>query len=144
MEKGLGRVWGRIAALKKLLGMLPLQRKSLGSETVYRTGSETENGGEDTPERVTGLLSEAATLLKALKPVAEAVKIKRVNAPDGPTSLLDGGETNALRRGTPQELTDADPVVVELAHGSVELKQHALTGTILTEHAVEPIVPLGD
>ena len=28
-----------------------------------------------------------------------------------------------MRRGTPQELTDADPVVVELAHGSVELKQ---------------------
>ena len=55
---------------------------------------------------------------------------------------MDGGATNALRRGTPQELADADSVVVELAHGSVELKQHALTGTILTEHAVEPIVPL--
>ena len=51
-------------------------------------------------------------------------------------------KTNALRRGTPQELADADPVLVELAHGSVELSQHALTGTILIEHAVEPIVPL--
>ena len=87
-------------------------------------------------------MSEATTLLKTLKPVAKAVKIKRVNAPDGPTGLLDGGATNALRRGTPKELAEADPVVVELAHGSVELKQHALTGTILTEHAVEPIVPL--
>ena len=53
-----------------------------------------------------------------------------------------GEKTNALRRGTPQELADADPVLVELAHGSVELSQHALTGTILIEHAVEPIVPL--
>ena len=99
-------------------------------------------GGEATPERVTGLLSEATTLLKTLKPAAKAVKIKRVNAPDGPAGLLNGGGTNALRRGTLQELAGADPVVVELAHGSVELKQHVLTGTILTEHAVEPVVPL--
>ena len=65
-------------------------------------------------------MSEATTRLKTLKPAA----------PDGPTG------------GTPQELADADPVLVELAHGSVELSQHALTGTILIEHAVEPIVPL--
>ena len=56
--------------------------------------------------------------------------------------MLDGGATNALRRGSPKELAESDDVLVELAHGSVELKQHPLTGTILTEHAVEPIVPL--
>ena len=32
--------------------------------------------------------------------------------------------------------------MVELAHGSVELKQHPITGTILTDRVVEPIVPL--
>ena len=87
-------------------------------------------------------MNEATTLLKTLKPAAKAVKIKRVNAPDGPAGLLNWGGTNALRRGTLQELAGADPVVVELAHGSVELKQHVLTGAILTEHAVEPVVPL--
>ena len=56
--------------------------------------------------------------------------------------MLDGGATNALRRGSPKELAESDDVLVELAHGSVELKQRPLTGTILTEHAVEPIVPL--
>ena len=137
-----GKGSGEHSSPEKTTGDVAAAEKPLGSETAYRTGPETGDGGESTPERVTGLLSEATTLLKTLKPVAKAVKIKRVNAPDGPTGLLDGGATNALRRGTPKELAEADPVVVELAHGSVELKQHALTGTILTEHAVEPIVPL--
>ena len=56
--------------------------------------------------------------------------------------MLDGGATHALRRGTPQELELGETVEVELAHGSIELKQHPITGTILTDHAVEPIVPL--
>ena len=69
-----------------------------------------------------------------LKPAAKAVKVKRVLPSQGPTGLLDGGATNALRRGSPKELAESDDVLVELAHGSVELKQHPLTGTILTEH----------
>ena len=137
-----GRSLGENSNPGKTTGDVAAVEKSLGSETVSRAGPETGKGGEATPERVTGLLNEATTLLKTLKPAAKAVKIKRVNAPDGPAGLLHGGGTNALRRGTLQELAGADPVVVELAHGSVELKQHVLTGTILTEHAVEPVVPL--
>ena len=111
----------------------------LGHETSKRAdGSET--GGN--PENVSGILTGASTLLKTLKPCTKAVKVKRVMPSDGPTGLLDGGATNALRRGTPQELEASETVLVELAHGSVELKQHPLTGTILAEKAVEPIVPL--
>ena len=45
--------------------------------------------------------------------------------------------------GEPHKRLEASEVVlVELAHGSVELKQHTLTETILSEKAVEPIVPL--
>ena len=91
---------------------------------------------------MSGILTDASTLLKTLKPCTKAVKVKRVMPSDGPTGLLDGGATNALRRGTPQELEASETVLVELAHGSVELKQHPLTGTILAEKAVEPIVPL--
>ena len=110
----------------------------LGSETAYRpSAGETEN-----LEKVSNLVGEVQTLLKTLKPVARAVKGKRALPSDGPTGLLDGGATNALRRESPKELAESDDVLVELAHGSVELKQHPLTGTILTEHAVEPIVPL--
>ena len=88
------------------------------------------------------LLSEATSLLKSLKPQTKAIRLKRVGQVDGPTGLLDGGATHALRRGDPQELATSESVLVELAHGSIELKQHPLTGTILTDHAVEPIVPL--
>ena len=101
-----------------------------------------ENGNETSREEVDGLLSEATSLLKSLKPKTKAIRLKRVGQVDGPTGLLDGGATHALRRGDPQELATSESVLVELAHGSIELKQHPLTGTILTDHAVEPIVPL--
>ena len=131
----LKRMWGkarvRRTALRKLLLLLQ-------SETAHRpSAGETEN-----PEKVSNLVGEVQALLKTLKPVAKAVKVKRVLPSEGPTGLLDGGATNALRRGSPKELAESNDVLVELAHGSVELKQHPLTGTILTEHAVEPIVPL--
>ena len=50
--------------------------------------------GEATPERVTGLLSEATTRLKTLKPAA----------PDGPTGLLDGGENKCFEKGNPSRI----------------------------------------
>ena len=72
----------------------------------------------------------------------KAVKIKRIDHDSMGTGLLDGGATNPLRRGSPQELAESEVVLVELAHGTVELRQHPLTGCILTEKHVEPIVPL--
>ena len=72
----------------------------------------------------------------------KSVKVKRVSPLEGPTGLLDGGATHPLRRGTPQELSVAEDVVVELAHGSITLKQHPITGTIFSDRAIEPIVPL--
>ena len=112
------------------------------------TSSSTDQTGDGTvgqpltSEKVDGLLTEATSLLKSLTPEVKAVKLKRVVTPEGATGLLDEGATNALRRGTPQELAESETVVVELAHGSVKLKQHPITGTILTDHVVEPIVPL--
>ena len=109
------------------------------------TGQKDEKT-EETPgvgnDKVTGLIDEATALLKSINPRVKVVNIKRMVNGEGPTGLLDGGATHALRRGTPQELETSDPVEVELAHGSIELRQHPITGTILTDHAVEPIVPL--
>ncbi len=109
------------------------------SDDHGNAGSGGDKGNENGVE---GLVNEATSLLKSLKPQTKAVRIKRVIPTEGPTGLLDGGATHALRRGNPQELANSEKVLVELAHGSVELKQHPLTGTILTDHAVEPIVPL--
>ena len=118
------------------------ENKGNGENQGSNQIGETNRGEKPNTDEVSGLLSEAATLLKTLKPVTKAVKIKRVIPLEGPTGLLDGGATNALRRGTPQELESSDQVTVELAHGFIQLKQHPLTGTILTDHQVEPIVPL--
>ena len=118
------------------------ENKGNGENQGSNQIGETNRGEKPNTDEVSGLLSEAATLLKTLKPVTKAVRIKRVIPLEGPTGLLDGGATNALRRGTPQELESSDQVTVELAHGSIQLKQHPLTGTILTDHQVEPIVPL--
>ena len=52
------------------------------------------------------------------------------------------GQQMLYVEGLQKNWQECDVVLVELAHGSVELKQDPLTGTILTEHAVEPIVPL--
>ena len=105
-------------------------------------GETSGSGNGDSNERVTGLIDEATALLKSINPRVKMVNVKRMGTVERPTGLLDGGATHALRRGTPQELELSDPVEVELAHGSIELRQHPITGTIFTDHAVEPIVPL--
>ena len=102
--------------------------------------------GLEGSDQVDGLITEATTLLKSLAPTTspnvKSVKVKRVSPLEGPTGLLDGRATHPLRRGTPQELSVAEDVVVELAHGSITLKQHPITGTIFSDRAIEPIVPL--
>ena len=62
--------------------------------------------------------------------------------PDLKVGLLDGGATHPLRTGLPGELEKAELVPVDLAHGRASLKQDPVTGTILVEAGIEPIVPV--
>ena len=57
-------------------------------------------------------------------------------------ALLDGGATHALRRGSAEELANAEPVQVELAHGSTMLWKRKGSMTLLSREEVEPIIPL--
>ena len=134
--KGSGKTESNVGESGNQLG---LNRES---DDRKSQGSGGDKGNENGQDNVEGLISEATSLLKSLTPQTKAIRLKRVVPTEGPTGLLDGGATHALRRGNPQELANSETVLVELAHGSVELKQHPLTGTILTDHAVEPIVPL--
>ena len=105
------------------------------------SGSAERNGGETVQE----LLSEATALLKSMKtanPKIKALVLKKLGDGLSRTGLLDGGATHPLRRGTPEELAVAEPITVEVAMGSVQLKQHPVTNCILTSTPVEPIVPL--
>ena len=89
--------------------------------------------------------------MKSLRPVMKAVHFKEVlrkaNTETVQTGLLDGGATNALGRGSREEISRAELVTVELvtvelASGTTQLYQDMITGTLLTTSAVEPIVPL--
>ena len=59
-----------------------------------------------------------------------------------PTGLLDGGATHALRTAGPGEWEAAIPTRVKLAVGSQDLRM-SVTGTVLSQDPIAPIVPLG-
>ena len=118
------------------------------------TGPKTTPGGgapqDDVVNTVGGLVGEATAVLRSLhRAKIMAMQCKSVGAslcdggePDVKVGLLDGGATHPLRTGLPNELAKAELVPVDLAHGRVSLKQDPVTGTILVEGGIEPIVPV--
>ena len=132
-------------------GDKPKSTEGGNSGSVGETKTETPNGPNKAPEGskdgLGELLREASCLMKALRPSLKAVVLKlpqccKAEVSSCPTGLLDGGATNVLRRGSPSEIKESDVVTVELASGTVQLYQHRITGSILTQQDVEPIVPL--
>lgn len=108
---------------------------------VDSTGGEPSRDGGVSGELGT-LLSEASALMKSLRPSLKVLNLKKTGPEKVATGLLDGGATNALRKGSPLELERAVEVTVELATGKATLFQDPTTGTLLTPEDVEPIVPL--
>ena len=110
--------------------------------------ADEQKGGKEWPPGHTGgtnvdeLLKEAQMLMKSLRPSVKAIHMCKASVPGVKTGLLDGGATNALCQGTPDELKSALPVRVELAAGSAQLFQDMSSGTLLSPQEVEPIVPL--
>ena len=100
---------------------------------------EESQGGKDQLDR---MLQEATALMKSLRPSVKMVSLSKASMGELTTGLLDGGATNALRQGGPEEIAKAMEVSVELAAGSVKLFQCLETGTLLSAERVEPIVPL--
>ena len=92
-------------------------------------------------------VNDITGLVKSLKSL-KAVHLRYVASggslvdEDQPVALVDGGATHALRRGTAAELEGAEPVVVELAHGSTTLFRKRNCSTLLSRDEVEPIIPV--
>ena len=86
------------------------------------------------------------SFMNALKTGSEeediAVSLRYVEPKGSPLGLHDGGATNSLKTGTPEELREGKPVSVELATGRTTLTMSS-GGTLLTDKVVTPIVPLG-
>ena len=57
--------------------------------------------------------------------------------------LINGGATHVLRKANSQDEWDqGEPVQVALASGTAELKQDVVTGSLLTLHDVQMIIPM--
>ena len=91
------------------------------------------------------LLQEATTLLKTLRgPALRAIKLNSLEVQEEGKTLLDGGATHALRTASDlEEWKAAVEVRVELAQGSVTLRQLPWSKTLLSLAPVQSIVPLG-
>ena len=92
------------------------------------------------------ILNEASELMKSLRPSVKMIGkrelLKKASSDNVATGLLDGGATNALRKGSEKEIRESTVVTVELAKGTATLFQDPITGTLYSEAPVEPIVPL--
>ena len=89
-------------------------------------------------------------MLKSLRPANEgrtavkSIKLSSLEVRSNDRALLDGGATHCLRRAeSEEEWNRAQEVRVELAEGSVMLRQIPWTKTLLTQNEVQTIVPLG-
>ena len=84
--------------------------------------------------------------VNGLQPMSEpqgiSITVRVARTVEEGFGLVDGGATNALRQASHQELLDAQPINVELAAGSTELRIND-KATLLTEQPVTPILPLG-
>ena len=99
------------------------------------------------------LMGEVASLSKTLRvgdgnsnPQLSAVRLARILNHDKAV-LIDGGATHCLRNPHSREeyLNHAEEVRVDLAAGSVRMRQDTGTGTLYSEDPnLQPIVPLAD
>ena len=106
------------------------------NEAVGQHVHEKEENGQGECEGPEGETERESEVLVREGPRVEMRKIK------GPTGLLDGGATHALRSASPGEWSVATPTRVDLAIGSQELRISSL-GTVLSRDLISPICPLG-
>ena len=132
------------------------QGRGQGKTAETTKGAETQGStaGETGPTQA--LVSEVTSLLKSMRvaqsgtqsgarPSISAVRLNKVEVGKESTVLLDGGATNCLRRATSwKEHEEAHPAHVNLASGTVLMRQHQQTGTgtLLVMDEVQPIVPI--
>ncbi len=82
-------------------------RRAPTQKPVDSTGGEPSREG--TVNRELGsLLNETPALTKSLKPSLNMLNLKKANPEQIATGLLDGGATNALRKGSQQEIEKSE------------------------------------
>ena len=109
------------------------------------------SSGAGTGETST-LVTEVPSLIKTLKTPessstayrhVKTVNIRKIDMGKNQRILIDGGATHVLRKARSQEEWDQGELVqVALASGTTDLKQDVVTGSLLTLHDVQMIIPM--
>ena len=96
----------------------------------------------------TSLVNDITGLVKSLQSL-KAVQLRYADACGGEkggreekVALIDGGATHPLRQGSELEIQEAEPVQVELAHGSTTLYRKRGCSTLLSREKIETIIPV--
>lgn len=106
-----------------------------------------ENPGTGETEATSSLINEVTGLLKSLRVTSEGPRVRvcqvrRLSTEDRETVLLDGGATHCLKTATAKEWKRGMPIQVQLASGTVGMRQDPETGFLLSDHKVQTIIPL--
>ena len=137
------------ASVKALQGSSPSQETSMTSSAAAPSSAPSMAGSLASEKE---LIGEVTNLLKTLRvndsanPQLSAVRLARILNQDKAV-LIDGGATHCLRNPHSREeyLNHAEEVRVDLAAGSVRMRQDTGTGTLYSEDPnLQPIVPLAD
>ena len=122
-------------SVKTMEGPAPAKEET-GQSEVAQGSSAGEN-----------LMKEVTSLLKSLKyqssPQVCAYRLCSMESGERGYTLLDGGATHCLRQAKKGEWEASTPVKVQLASQEVEMRIHPERNTLLVQHQVQPIVPLG-
>ena len=137
---------------------------STGSKDDQKSLKKVETeGGKETPTDSKGtsgagtgetstLVTEVSSLIKTLKTPkssstayrhVKTVNLRKIDMGKNQRVLINGGATHVLRKANSQDEWDqGEPVQVALASGTAELKQDVVTGSLLTLHDVQMIIPM--
>ena len=118
--------------------------KTGGSDSVEVAATNEGDKGAGASGEMKDLVNEATTLLKSLRPspAMKTIKLSSLEVRTNDRALLDGGATHCLRTAeSEEEWKRAQEVRVELAEGSVTLRQLPWTRTLLTLNETQTIVP---
>ena len=116
-----------------------------GEKVAVDKGKEAENPGDQKiATEISGLIKMLST--GGAKPKISAVKMASVSdkgtVMEKMRVLIDGGATHCLRQMVTTDKNYVKEVKVHLAKGDIQLLQHRETGTLLSETAVQPIIPV--
>ena len=107
---------------------------------------EKEGSGVGETGSTEALMTEVTSLLKALSvnanPSIKACKLRSILPAKDGSVLLDGGATHCLKTASTKEWERATPIQVQLASGTVELRQCPQTGFVLSREPVQTIIPM--